>query len=133
MIYDYIFYNAYKLNKKSGNFKDTPILSGLIWLLPIWVFNFFTLFFIVQGVMTKKVIPGASFKYPFAIIVVIIGYFYYKHNDRYKRIIDKYDLKTITRSTKIPPFFVVISAFIISFLLSLVAGMYKNGDWIFKR
>ena len=52
--------------------------------------------------------------------------------DRYKKIIDRYEEKENVTGKSIHPVFVISFYYIVSFALLLLAGMFKNGDGVFK-
>lgn len=133
MIYNYIFYKSYKLNVTSGNFDMIPIMAGLIWVIPNIVFNLFTILFLVEASVGSRFQPNRSYRYIFALIVIGIGLLYYKQNNRYKKIIERYDESEKNSNRRVHPLIVVLGVTTISFLILMIAGMYRNGDWIFKK
>jgi len=78
------------------------------------------------GIEFKK-----EYKYilTFSLLGLILLYYLYK--GRYKRIIEKYEQKK--KIISIHPIIVIIIYYGISFVLLLLAGMYKNRDWIFAQ
>jgi phosphatidylglycerophosphate synthase len=129
-IYNYLFYKTYLLSKRSGNFDDVPVLGGLLFVLPCLMFNIFTVFMLLDawgvntGVEFKK-----EYKYVFTFSLLLLLLLYYLYKGRYKKIIEKFEQKEKGKSLR--PIFVIIIYYAISFGLLLLAGLYKNQDWIF--
>lgn len=129
-IYNYLFYKTYLLSKRSGNFDDVPVLGGLLFVLPCIMFNIFTVFMLLDawgvntGIEFKK-----EYKYVFTFSLLLLLLLYYLYKGRYKRIIEKFEQKE--KGISLRPIFVIIIYYAISFGLLLLAGLYKNQDWIF--
>jgi hypothetical protein len=70
-----------------------------------------------------------EYKYFFTFTLLILLLFYYLYKGRYKRIIEKFESKD--KKLYLHPIIVIIMYYGISFGLLLLAGMYKNQDWIF--
>jgi sulfite exporter TauE/SafE len=134
MIYDYLFYKSYQLAQRSKNFEDTPVIGG-IWfgVLPCAMFHAFTLMFLIDTVFQSELSRSfnfiANYKYFFSGILVVLILLYYKRKERWKSIVAKYEEKEGGKG--IHPAIVLTIAYIGSFVLLLLAGMYKNGDGIF--
>lgn len=130
-IYNYLFYKTYLLSKRSGNFDDVPVLGGLLFVLPCLMFNIFTAFMLLDawglntGIEFKK-----EYKYIFTFSLLVFLLLYYLYKGRYKKIIEKFEQKK--KGISIHPIIVIIIYYGISFGLLLLAGMYKNHDWIFN-
>jgi len=131
-IYNYLFYKTYLLAQHSKNFEDIPALGGLLFVAPCLMFNIFTVFGLLDawdvntGIVFRK-----EYKYIFSISLVVILLLYYLYKGRYKRIIEKFEQKK--KGISIHPIIVIIIYYGISFGLLLLAGMYKNHDWIFAQ
>lgn len=129
-IYNYLFYKTYLLSQRSKNFDNVPVLGGMLYVTPCLMFNIFTVFMLLDawsintGIEFKK-----EYKYIFTFSLIVILLLYYKYNGRYKRIIEKFEQKK--NGILIHPIIVIIIYYGISFGLLLLAGMYKNHDWIF--
>jgi hypothetical protein len=57
---------------------------------------------------------------------------YYLFNGRYKNIIIKYEDSARKSGKGVHPILVIIAYYGISFGLMLLAGLFKNGGWIFS-
>lgn len=131
-IYNYLFYKTYLLSQRSKNFDDVPALGGLLFVAPCLMFNIFTIFGLLDawgvntGIEFKK-----EYKFIFSISLVVILLLYYLYKGRYKRIIEKFEQKK--KGISIHPIIVILIYYGISFGLLLLAGMYKNHDWIFAQ
>ena len=137
-MYNYIFYKGYQLAKNLKNWNDTPILFSTMTIGLCAIFNFGTILFLIEGFLNDK----TKFDYFFTLInigrfvvggiVILTIYFYYAKGNRGERIVaiykDKEDRDLIP---SIHPAIVLLSAYVISFSLCLLAGMYKNQDGIF--
>jgi len=71
-----------------------------------------------------------EYKFIFSILLVVIVLFYYLYNGKYKKIIEYYKKKNVEK-VQLHPAVVIFIYYSISFGLLLLAGMYKNHDWIF--
>lgn len=131
-IYNYLFYKTFVLSKRSKNFEDMPALGGLLFVAACLMFNIFTVFGLLDawgvntGIEFKK-----EYKFIFSISLVVFLLLYYLYKGRYKRIIEKFEQKK--KGISIHPIIVIIIYYGISFGLLLLAGMYKNHDWIFAQ
>ena len=130
IVYDYLFYKSYILAKRSRNFDDMPILGGIIFVIACVMFNIFAITQVLERVGIFDVEFQKKYKFPFALVLVgiILGYYLFK--GRYKKIIEKYD-QYKKRRLQLHPIIVIIIYYGISFGLLLLAGLYKNRDWIF--
>jgi len=130
IIYDYLFYKTYSLSRCSKNFDDVPVLGGLLFILPCLMFNIFTIFMLLSALIENTSIEfRKEYKYFFTFTLLILLLFYYLYKGRYKRIIEKFESKD--KKLYLHPIIVIIMYYGISFGLLLLAGMYKNQDWIF--
>ncbi|MCG8411898.1 MAG: hypothetical protein MI739_11515 [Bacteroidales bacterium] len=116
--------------KRSRNFDDMPILGGIIFVIACVMFNIFAITQVLERVGIFDVEFQKKYKFPFALVLVgiILGYYLFK--GRYKKIIEKYD-QYKKRRLQLHPIIVIIIYYGISFGLLLLAGLYKNRDWIF--
>lgn len=132
-IYNYLFYKSYLLAKRSKNFDDIPALGGLIFVAACLMFNIFTIEILFQATGIIDEYPfKPEYKYVFSIALVTLVLLYYLLKGRYKRIIDDYEQKK-SGNVQLHPIFVIIIYYVVSFGLLLLAGMYKNHDWIFAQ
>ena len=126
-MYNYLFYNSYVLAKKSGNFNEEPILGGILFVIPCFLFNFFSLqnLFIYSGILHNPIVEiQKPYTWVICLIIVFLVFMYYKSGGRSIKIINKYQ----NRSQRLPPLFVIYSIYILSFLVLLLSAMLKNGD-----
>ena len=131
-IYNYLFYKTYLLSQRSKNFDDVPVLGGLLFVLPCVMFNIFTVFMLLSAWDVKTGVEfKREYKYVFTFSLLFLLLFYYLYKGRYKRIIEKFEQKK--KGISIHPIIVIIIYYGISFGLLLLAGMYKNHDWIFAQ
>lgn len=131
-IYNYLFYKSYILAKHSRNFDDMPVLGGIIFVVACVMFNTFTVVGLLGGneIISVDLIEKYKFPFAFALVGIMLGYYLFK--GRYKRIIEKYE-QSKSGKPQLHPIFVIIIYYGISFGLLLLAGLYKNQDWIFVR
>jgi len=133
MIYDYLFFKGYQLGKRSRNFEDVPLLAGVIWVAACFMFNIFTVTIFLEALGYKNsFIFDKKYKYIFSLSIVLILILSYFFRGRYKKIIDRYEEKENVTCKSIHPVFVISFYYIVSFALLLFAGMFKNGDGVFK-
>lgn len=131
IIYNFLFYNAYLLGKKSGNFTDIPALAGVIVVVPFFIYNLFSLLFVIEGLKIKVFEYDRSYSFYIAFSLLILFLLYYSLNKRDIKIVDSFDKKNIPNSTKFQ-FFVLFSYHLIGFVILLISALFKNKDWIFK-
>ena len=129
LIYNFLFYNAYLLAKKSGNYKDIPVLGGVICVVPFFIYNLFSVLFVIEGLKIEVFEYDRSYSFYIAFSLLILFLLYYSVNKRY--IVDSFDKKNIPNSTKFQ-LFVLFSYHLIGFFIVLISGLFKNKDWVFK-
>ncbi|WP_321424447.1 hypothetical protein [uncultured Bacteroides sp.] len=131
-IYNYLFYNSFLLAKRSKNFDDIPVLGGISYVIGCLTLNLFTIIGLFDalginiGIEFKK-----EYKYIFSLSLVLLLLLYYSYKGRYKKIINKYE-KEYKNKKQLHPVITIIIYYLISFGLLLLAGMYKNHNWIFS-
>jgi hypothetical protein len=130
-VYNYLFYKSYQLAVRSKNFEDMPALGGIIFVVACIMFNIFTISLALEGFGFSHISFKKEYKYPFALMLVLVILMYYLLNGRYKKIIKKYEDRERELGIGIHPIFVIFAYYGISFGLMLLAGLFKNGDWIF--
>lgn len=136
MIYDYLFYKGYQIAKNSEKWEDTPVLFGTIIVLTSFIPNFFTIFFLLEGLAPRveRLFPFmkmvSKYKILIASVFVVGIWCYYSYNDRWLPIVDKYEQKQFLK--RISPWVVFIIAYVLSYIFLELSARYKNGQWIFK-
>lgn len=129
-IYDLLFYATYKLAKKSGNFNDTPVLGGVIFIGLCLVFNVYTIYFILRGfdIITAYSSKGVyTFgNISFGVSILVFSILYYKRNNRYKKILSKYENKKLINS-----WLIIIIYYTVTVAIALIAGLFMKKAWIF--
>lgn len=129
-IYNYLFYKTFVLAQNSRNFNDMPALGGLIFVAVCLMFNVFTITLFFEGIGLLKDYPfEEKYKFPFAFVLLIIVLIYYLYKGRYKKIVESFEQKK--EGINLHPIIVIIIYYGISFSLMLLAGTFKNHDWIF--
>lgn len=132
-IYNYLFYKSYLLTKRSKNFDDMPVLGGILFVVACLMFNIFTITLLLESIGFIEDYPfKEKYKYPFVYSLILIVLFYYLYRGRYKKIIEKYE-ETNMGKIQIHPILVIIFYYLTSFGLLLLAGLYRNHDWIFAQ
>jgi len=110
-----------------------PALGGIIFVIACLMFNIFTIAIFLEGIGFLEDYPfKEKYKYPFVFSLVFIVLFYYLYKGRYKKIIEKYE-ELNKGKIQIHSIIVIIIYYLISFVLLLLAGLYKNHDWIFAK
>lgn len=132
-IYNYLFYKGYQMAVRSGNYQDIPVFGALIYVALCLMFNIFALSFILEGANIISISFPKEYRFIFSAVLLGTLLFYYLFRGRYKKIIEKYQIREEIGYRKIEPIIVIIFYFVASFGLLLLAGLYRNGDWIFKR
>jgi len=132
-IYNYLYYKTFLLAKKSKNFEDIPVLGGIMFLMLCVMFNLFALILFIEGLGFRTGLDfKPEYKYPFCIGLVCLLLFYYSYKGRYKKIVEYYENRK-DKGINIHPIIVIIFYLIVSFGLLLLAGLFKNRDWIFAN
>jgi len=130
-IYDLLFYASYKVMKKSGNFNDTPVLGGIVMLLPTISANLITIGLLLKGFHIYTVDTSGPRYSPgnilFVVSLMAFLLLYYKWHDRYKKIVAKYDSRKTWN-----PWLIIVIYCLISFVIMHVSALFSNRDWIFK-
>ena len=132
-IYNYLFYKSYQLAIKSKNFDDMPVLGGIIFLVLCLMLNLFTVMLTLEGFEIAEFTLDKKYKYPLSFALVLILLFYYLQGNRYKRIIEHHHKMENRKGVGLHPILVIALYYISSFGLLLLAGLFKNGDWIFSK
>lgn len=131
-VYNYLFYKSYQLAVRSKNFDDMPALGGIIFVVACVMFNIFTISLVLEGLGVIDISFKKEYQYSFTLVLVLLILMYYLLNGRYKNIVKEYENRERALGKGIHPIFVIIVYYIISFGLLLLAGLFKNGDWIFS-
>ena len=129
-IYDLLFYATYKVMQKSGNFNDTPVVGGVIFIGLCLVFNVYTIYFILRGfdIITAYSSKGVyTFgNISFGVSILVFSILYYKRNNRYKKILSKYENKKLINS-----WLIIIIYYTVTVAIALIAGLFMKKAWIF--
>ena len=130
-MYNYLFYHGYSLAIKSNSNRDTPLLVPVMLILMWLILNLFTLSLFLEGLDISYFQFRREDKFIWVIMFTSLIFFYYLYGKRYRRILKYYQAKN-QHSPKIWYSILIVSLYyIISFLLCLLAGLYKNEDLIF--
>lgn len=134
-IFNHLFFHTYELALNSESNRDMPMLITIPIITLCFMFNVGALIFILQGVhiitatnffpKSGKIVGGLLF------IGWIAGYYLYKN--RYKAIHQTYKLKYNRPFNVWKSMLIVIAYYLVSFGGLLLAGLYKNHDWIFRN
>jgi len=111
-----------------------PMLITIPIIALCFMFNVGAVIFILQG---SSIISDVNF-FPksgkiaggLLFICCIAGYYLYKH--RYKEIYESYKLKCNRPFSVWRSIIIVVAYYLVSFGILLLAGLYKNHDWIFR-
>lgn len=74
-----------------------------------------------------------EFKLTFTIGLVLVILLYYLYKGKYKRVLEKCEQYERVHGIGLHPVLVFIIYYGLSFVVMLLAGLYKNGHWIFAR
>lgn len=133
MVYDYLFYKSYQFARGNDSPGDSPVWSGILWLGAVVMFNMFALSFLLEAWGWLDAFPfKKQYKYIFSISIVVVLFAHYSYKSRYKKIIESYEAKERARGKGIHPLVIILLYTIGSFLLAMLAAMYKNGTGVFK-
>ena len=110
-----------------------PVLGAIVFVVLCIMFNIFAVFFLLEGLAWADVSFEKEYKLPFAIGLVLVILFYYLYKGRYRRVLEKHEQQECVRGMGLHPVLVLIIYYGISFGLVLLAGLYKNGHWIFAK
>lgn len=98
------------------------------------MFNVFSLFLVLEGCGLIGEIAFFNKEYRFVGAPVFLGIVavYYLYGRKYKIIYDSFVDKRKQAPSTFMSISVVVLYYILSFVVLLIAGMYKNKDWIFS-
>lgn len=136
-IYDTLFYFAYTLALRSKANRESPLYFSTLVVLLCLMFNAGTIIFILEGAGLLPYNASGIFdrKYRFigVAVFILIVYFLYAFNGRHKHVYEKFSKERAIQPSTSFAVFIVILFYIVSFLLLLFAGLYKNKSWIFSN
>lgn len=132
-IYNYLFFKGYQLAVRSRNFDGMLVFGAISFVVLCIMFNIFTVFLLLEGLGWVAVSFEKEYKFPFILGLVLVILFYYLYKERYKKILERCEQKERVRGIALHPVLVFIMYYGINFGLMLLAGLYKNGDWIFAK
>lgn len=133
-MYNYLFYKSYQLAQRSKNFEDAPVIGGIWGILLGFMFNVFTVIFIIDAVFQSSIAKNSFFirgKYIVGIIFIASLWLYFRQGKRWQRIVAKYERREALKGKGIHPAIILIIYYTLSAVLLLLSAMYKNGDGIF--
>lgn len=130
-LYKLVFFHSYQINKRLKKKVSNPILDSIPFLLLGIIFNFFTLFFLLEIFFGKHLdvfwIADAKYRYIFGLLFVLLVISYFVYKKRYQKIIDEYTHKYGKYSLTFNVLFVLLY-YVFSFTALLLVGMQRNGD-----
>jgi uncharacterized membrane protein YfcA len=127
MIYDRLFFHAYNISSKSKSNKDMPIFWPLMVVMACFIFNIYTLFFLLDGLQVMTTPDTEGLEWFLVLLILGLLALYFLWNKKYKKIATSRPFPKRWQSALF-----IAAFFIISFLLALLAGMYKNHDGVFR-
>lgn len=131
-IYNHLFYQSFLLAKRSGNFKDIPVLGGVLLVSLCAMFNISSIVFVIEGIFGSVDFEfKREYIFLLAFIWVIFLLIYYSYKGRYKKIVEYYEEKEINK-TSIHPIFICLIYYVLSACFLLIAGNFRNHTWIFS-
>lgn len=132
--YNYLFYNAYQIAQKSKKYKGSAVSYAIVWVGGCFFMNIGSLMLIIEKA-TMHIIDidnSMILSLVFSAILFALLYFYYSNKERYIRVVAKYQNKERNEGSITYHFIIVITYYIVSVLLIMVASMYKNDNGIFN-
>jgi len=131
MLYKHLFFHAHSLSLNYGSSKDMPYFFSLTIVALCFMFNVQTMFFLLETFDIVPYIFKREYKwfFPFLFLAIIYGSYMYK--ERYKLVYQEL-LSIYGNPNKWTSISIVILYYVLSFIILLITGMYKNGDWIFS-
>lgn len=132
-IINYLFFHVYELALNSESNRDMPMLITVPIVTVCFMFNAGALIFILQG---ADLITSINFFPKSERIVGGLLFFsftatYYLYKKRYVTIYERYKSKQNRPFSALKSAVIVIAYYLVSFGILLLAGLYKNHDWIF--
>ena len=130
-IYNYLFYNTNLLAQRLNNFDNTPFLGAMV-VGGCLGFNIFTVYFLLEGfgINTGIELKNGYGGYVFWVLIGLLT-FYYSYKGRCKKIVSYYEQKR--KGKQLHPVIVIIIYFVSSFLLGLLAAMFKGHDLVHDK
>lgn len=131
MIYDHLFFHSHSLALKSKENQDQPYFVSVTHVLMCFILNLFALNFLLEGFGYGEFLFKKDYKYVWVGLFMALGFSYYLYGKRYTKIysrgLQKYGTPKTSKSI-----IIVIIYYVLSVLLAMLAGMFKNGDWVFS-
>jgi len=123
-IHRYIYYRLYIWNLKSFGERDLPFLNALLELSLIIYVNILTIILILDEIFIAKTIDRFISTQWLAIIIVVfvllIQYLLLFHNNRYKKIIERYENDQVSGKRNEALAFLYVGISIILFIIAIM-------------
>ncbi len=123
-IHRYIYYRLYIWNLKLFGERDLPFLNALLELSLIIYVNILTIILMIDKVFMAKTIDRLISTQWLAIIIVVflllIQYLFLFHNNRHKKIIERYEGDQVNEKRNDTLAFLYIGTSAILFIIAIV-------------
>lgn len=126
--YDYLFFCSYKMGMRSNNFVGLPVLAGMMMVTPNMMIHLAILQIVLQTLeiawfddLIAQGVWGRILYLGFFLFV----YWYYLFKGRYKRVIEKYNLRKVTYWKK-HPFVTILLYTMTSFVVFFIVVCFKK-------
>ncbi len=132
-LYNFLFVHIYELALRSKSNRDMPMYVVIPVITMCFTFNIASIVFILQCL---QILPDINF-FPRSGRVIGGLFFlgviclYYLYGGRYKKIYNAYRETHEEPIKTAKAIIVVLSFYVLSFLILLVTALFKNKDWIF--
>lgn len=136
ILYNYLFYCSYKMGMRSNNFIGLPVLAGMTMIVPNAAIHIAILGALLKymgftwpdRLLEEKIWGRVAY-----ISIFVCMYWYYAYKGRYKRIVEKYNLRKDSY-WKRHPFITIVVYFTISLIMMIFVGIFiKNNFFIFMK
>ena len=129
--YKSLFIHSYNLAKLSKANREEPFHSVVFIILLCAIFNIHALLMLISSIEEYSFLNDGVYKLVFTVIYLLFIFLIYYQNKRYKKIIkEDYQNKKINLYKSIT---IVVLYYILSFIILLLVGLFKNKDWIFSN
>ncbi len=132
MIYNFLFFKAYKQVIKSRNFDEFPVFGASIYVTLVLILNLLSLLCILERnkIVSLNDLLHSYLRYIIPITILFLVWLYYTLITRRTNIIERLNKKQ-NWLYNLPGWLVFFIYYFTSGFILLLTAMYKNNDWIF--
>ncbi len=128
MLYKSLYLSTYSLALRSQQNRDYPWVISMLIVFLCFMFNIQTIYFLIASINGYEYfIENELLQIVILLLLSSILFYSYYINENYKKI-----SKTLKEQKTWLSILVISLHYFGSFFILLIAGLYKNKDWIFS-